>query len=104
MNDRAFADEHSIGIISSTFSIAFLILDDNIGGRPTIYWDPSYSKRKSTNEETNMSKGPNYFMTLRLGRQHYSGIRFDNKLLHSTNHLHTQVADFWEKQLKTIEK
>ena len=35
-NDRAFADEHCIGIISSHFSIAFLILDDNIGGKPTI--------------------------------------------------------------------
>ena len=101
-NDRAFADEHCIGIISSHFSIAFLILDDNIGGKPTIYWDSSKSKSKSTSEGKAHSGLPKYYMTLRLGRQHYSGIRFNNKLLQDLENPHPQILKFWAKEFDRI--
>ena len=101
-NDRAFADEHCIGIISSHFSIAFLILDDNIGGRPTIYWDSSKSKSKSISEGKTHCGLPKYYMTLRLGRQHYSGIRFNNTLLQDLENLHPQILKFWSKEFDRI--
>ena len=101
-NERAFADEHCIGIISSHLDIAFLILDDNIGGKPTCYWNAAESIL--ANDESNKMKNtqPKYFMTLRLGRQHYSGIQFDNKMLHDSNHLHPQISAFWETEIKNI--
>ena len=101
-NERAFADEHCLGIISSHLDIAFLILDDNIGGKPVCYWNASeiVIKDKDTQSQSSV---PKYFMTLRLGRQHYSGIQFDNKLLHHSKHLHPQIAKFWETQIKNIQ-
>ena len=101
-NDRAFADEHCIGIISSRFSIAFLILDDNIGGRPTIYWNSSKYETKYISEGKTHSRLPKYYMTLRLGRQHYSGIRFNNKLLQAFENPHPQISKFWSKEIDRI--
>ena len=103
IDDRAFADEHCIGIISSAFSLGFLILDDNIGGKPTIYWNASNCSSKSNNTEKVISREPKYFMTLRLGRQHYSGLRFDGRLFHEPKHLHPQIAAFWAKELNRIQ-
>ena len=103
LNDRAFADEHSIGIISLKFSIAFLILDDNIGGRPTLYWHSNDAANQSCDSKDIPSHLlPKHFITLRLGRQHYSGIRFNDNLLHDSNNLHPQIREFWATQLENI--
>ena len=101
-NDRAFADEHCIGIISSHFNIAFLILDDNIGGKPTCYWNGNKENLQNSEGETSQITQPKYFMTLRLGRQHYSGIQFGNKLLHDSKQLHPQISNFWENEIRNI--
>ena len=101
-NERAFADEHCIGIISSHLDIAFLILDDNIGGKPTCYWNPSESILANDESKIIKNTKPKYFMTLRLGRQHYSGIQFDNKMLHDSNHLHPQISVFWKTEIKNM--
>ena len=90
LNNRAFADEHCIGIISAKLGVAFLILDDNIGSRPTMYWADC------------MDSSAKYVMALRLGREHYSGIRFQGKLLQSVNDIHPQVASFWKEYLDDI--
>ena len=90
-HERAFADEHCIGIICAKLKIAFLMLDDNIGGRPTMYWNSNKS-----------SILPKYFMTLRLGREHYSGIKFKGRLLHDSESLHPQIRQFWKQQLKDL--
>ena len=100
-NERAFADEHCIGIISSQLDIAFLILDDNIGGKPTCYWNAGESIL-AKDESQKKNTQPKYFMTLRLGRQHYSGIQFDNKILHDSNQLHPQISAFWETEIKNM--
>ena len=98
-NGRAFADEHCIGIISSYFDIAFLILDDNIGGKPICYWNGNKENIQSNEKETIQ---PKYFMTLRLGRQHYSGIQFDNRLMHDSEQLHPQIFNFWQNEIKKL--
>ena len=103
LNERAFADEHSIGIVSGRLGIAFLIVDDNIGGKPTMYWNATaMNECKQTKELTSSFVTPKYFMVLRLGREHYSGIKFGGKLLHQPSNLHPQIAKFWSIQLEKI--
>ena len=100
--EKTFADEHCIGIISSTFSIAFLILDDNIGGKPTACWNSGESHDLLEKEDSKVKKLPQYYITLRLGRQHYSGIRFGETLIHDSNNLHPQISTFWKKEIEKI--
>ena len=92
--EKTFADEHCIGIISSTFSIAFLILDDNIGGKPTAYWNSGESLDLLNKEDSKVKRVPEYYLTLRLGRQHYSGIRFGETLIQDSKNLHLQISTF----------
>ena len=101
-NERAFADEHCIGIISSHLDIAFLILDDNIGGKPTCYWNATEAGLQNNENQTIKTSQPKYFMTLRLGRQHYSGLEFNNNMLHDSKHLHPQISQFWVKEIENI--
>ena len=100
--EKAFADEHCIGIISSTFSIAFLILDDNIGGKPTAYWNSGESHDLLNKQDGKVKRLPQYYLTLRLGRQHYSGIRFGDSLIQDSNNLHPQISTFWKKEIEKI--
>ena len=89
---KEYADEKCMEIIAKSLSVAFLICDDNIGGVPAAFpplrsWDAVFAP----------TLAPDHLVTMRLGREHYSGIEFNGKMLHRTDDgtLHDQIRNFW---------
>ena len=90
---KEYADEKCMEIIAKSLSVAFLICDDNIGGVPAAFpplrsWDAVFAPP---------TLAPDHLVTMRLGREHYSGIEFNGKMLHHTDDgtLHDQIRNFW---------
>ena len=90
IKDKAYADEKAMSILAKEYSLAFLILDDNLMGAPT-----SFPRVKDWPDFFLDGGRPKNVITLRLGREHYTGIAFQGHLASSLDALSPACRDFW---------